>query len=76
VGNDYYQTSTNSGAETIGTAGSNGMGTIDGGSLETSNVDLTTELTNMIIAQRGFESNARVITVESQDLQTLTQLGQ
>jgi flagellar hook protein FlgE len=76
VGNNYYSTSTNSGAETIGTAGSNGMGTIEGGSLEGSNVDLTTELSNMIIAQRGFETNARVITVENQDLQTLAQLGQ
>jgi len=76
VGNDYYQTSVNSGAETIGTAGSNGLGTISGGSLEGSNVDLTVELSNMIIAQRGFQTNARVITVESQDLQTLAQLGQ
>lgn len=76
VGNDYYQTSVNSGAETIGLAGSNGMGTIEGGSLEGSNVDLTVELSNMIIAQRGFQTNARVITVESQDLQTLAQLGQ
>jgi flagellar hook protein FlgE len=76
VGNNYYQTSINSGAETIGLAGSNGAGTIQGGSLEGSNVNLTTELSNMIIAQRGFEVNARVITVESQNLQTLTQLGQ
>jgi flagellar hook-basal body protein len=76
VGNDYYQQSTNSGAETVGTAGSNGLGTITGGALEGSNVDLTVELSNMIIAQRGFQTNARVITVESQDLQTLAQLGQ
>ncbi len=76
VGNNYYQTSINSGAETIGLAGSNGAGTIEGASLEGSNVNLTTELSNMIIAQRGFEVNARVITVESQNLQTLTQLGQ
>jgi flagellar hook protein FlgE len=76
VGNNYYQQSVNSGAETIGLAGSNGAGTIIGGALEGSNVDLTVELSNMIIAQRGFEVNARVITVESQNLQTLTQLGQ
>lgn len=76
VGQNYYSTSTNSGAETIGLAGQNGIGTITGGALEGSNVDLTVELSNMIIAQRGFQTNARVITVESQDLQTLAQLGQ
>jgi flagellar hook protein FlgE len=76
VGSNYYSQSINSGAETIGLAGQNGAGTIEGGSLEGSNVDLTVELSNMIIAQRGFEVNARVITVESQNLQTLTQLGQ
>jgi flagellar hook protein FlgE len=76
VGSNYYSTSINSGAETIGLAAQNGVGTVEGGSLEGSNVDLTVELSNMIIAQRGFEVNARVITVESQNLQTLTQLGQ
>jgi len=76
VGDNYYSTSINSGAETIGLAGQNGVGTIQGGSLEGSNVDLTVELTNMIIAQRGFQVNARVVTVESQNLQTLVQLGQ
>jgi len=76
VGNNYYSTSVNSGAETIGLAAQNGIGSIEGGSLEGSNVNLTVELSNMIIAQRGFEVNARVITVESQNLQTLTQLGQ
>jgi flagellar hook-basal body protein len=76
VGRNYYSLSPNTGAETIGLAGSNGMGIITGGSLEGSNVDLTVELSNMIIAQRGFEVNARVITVDSQNLQTLTQLGQ
>jgi flagellar hook protein FlgE len=76
VGSNYYSQSVNSGAETIGLAGQNGMGTVEGGSLEGSNVNLTVELSNMIIAQRGFEVNARVITVESQNLQTLTQLGQ
>jgi flagellar hook protein FlgE len=76
VGTNYYSQSTNSGALTIGLAGSNGAGTIEGGALEGSNVDLTVELSNMIIAQRGFQTNARVITVENQDLQTLAQLGQ
>jgi flagellar hook protein FlgE len=76
IGNNYYTQSVNSGAESVGLAGRNGMGTIAGGTLEGSNVDLTVELSDMIIAQRGFEINARVITVENQNLQTLTQLGQ
>lgn len=76
VGDNYYTTSPNTGAVTVGLAAQNGFGTIQGGSLEGSNVDLTVELTNMIIAQRGFEMNSRVITVENQNLQTLTQLGQ
>jgi flagellar hook protein FlgE len=76
VGNNYYTTSANTGAVTLGTAGSNGMGTIEGSYLEESNVDLTTELSNMIIAQRGFDVNSRVIAVENANLQVLTQLGQ
>jgi flagellar hook-basal body protein len=76
VGNNYYQTSVNSGAEYVGTAGTSGLGTIQGDTLELSNVDLTTELSNMIIAQRGFDVNSRVISVENSNLQILSQLGQ
>jgi flagellar hook protein FlgE len=60
----------------MGLAGQNDMGTIQGDSLEGSNVNLTVELSNMIIAQRGFDTNARVISVVSSELQTITQLGQ
>ena len=76
VGNNYYTEGPNAGAQILGTAGTNGMGTIEGGYLEGSNVDLTTELSNMIIAQRGFDVNSRVISVENANLQVLTQLGQ
>lgn len=76
VGNGYYQASASSGASQMGLAGQNGMGTIQGGALEGSNVDLSTELTNMIIAQKGFDTNARMITTVSQDLQTIAQLGE
>ncbi len=67
--------SANSGNAQISTAGNAGLGTTTGGSLEASNVDLSVELTNMIIAQRGFESNARIVTTSSQMLDTLVQLG-
>ena len=74
-GSNYYSTSVNSGAVEMGSAGQNGLGTIEGGTLEDSNVNLTDELSNMIIAQRGFETNARMISVVSSELQTVTQLG-
>ena len=76
VGNGYYTPSSNAGPTYTGIAGTNGLGTIDGSSLEGSNVDLTVELSNMIIAQRGYEANARVISVVNSTLQTLTSLGQ
>lgn len=76
VGNNYYQNSPNAGAMFVGFAGEDGVGTIQGSTLELSNVDLTVELTNMIIAQRGFDVNSRVISVENSNLQILSQLGQ
>ncbi|HEX4141000.1 MAG TPA: flagellar hook-basal body complex protein [Candidatus Methylacidiphilales bacterium] len=54
--------------------GDSGTGTIQTGVLEASNVDLSTEFANMIIAQRGFEASARVITVSDDLLQTVTNL--
>ena len=76
AGNNYYQASSNSGPMFVGFAGQDGVGTIQGSTLEMSNVDLSTELSNMIIAQRGFDVNSRVIAVENANLQVLTQLGQ
>lgn len=62
VGNSLYLPSANSGLAQIGTAGNGGRGTLIPGALEMSNVDLAEEFTRMIIAQRGFQANARVIT--------------
>jgi flagellar hook protein FlgE len=76
VGGNYYATSANSGPMFLGQAGQLGVGTIQGNALEGSNVDLTIELSNMIIAQRGFEVNARVISVTNSTLETVTRLGQ
>ncbi|HUM04059.1 MAG TPA: flagellar hook protein FlgE [Terriglobales bacterium] len=60
-GNQYAQTLT-SGAATIGAPGSGGRGTLTGGTLEQSNVDIAKEFSKMIITQRGFQANARVVT--------------
>jgi flagellar hook protein FlgE len=76
VGENYFSATANSGQVRYDTAGANGLGTIQGGALEGSNVDLTVELTNMIVAQRMFESNSRIVTAEDSVLNTLVHLGQ
>jgi len=75
AGDSNYQQTTNSGLARFSTAGNAGSGTTVGGALEASNVDLSVELTNMIIAQRGFESNARIITTSADMLDTLVNVG-
>jgi flagellar hook protein FlgE len=63
-----------SGAPANGTPAVNGMGQTVGGQLEMSNVDLATEFTNMITAQRGFEASSRVLSTTDEMLQTLVNL--
>jgi flagellar hook protein FlgE len=60
-----------SGQPLRGQAGSSGLGIIQSGSLETSNVDLTQQLVNMITAQRNFQANAQVISTTDQITQTI-----
>ncbi len=74
AGSSSYRASANSGAATLGAAGSAGMGTLVAGSLEMSNVDLSQEFTNLIVAQRGFQANARIITTSDTVLQELIDL--
>ncbi len=66
MGQNSFQTTLSSGAPVIGVAGSGGRGTITGGSLEQSNVDIATEFSNMIVTQRGYQANARVVTTFDQ----------
>lgn len=61
VGNANYVATSVSGDALLGEAGSDGFGTIQGGSLERSNVDITEELVNLITAQRNFQANAKAI---------------
>ena len=75
-GGSMFTTSADSGVAEIGVAGVGGRGTLTGGTLEGSNVDLGQEFTNMILAQRGFEANAKVITTSDQLLQDLVNLKQ
>jgi flagellar hook protein FlgE len=74
VGSSLYRSSVNSGLASIGTAGSNGRGNLAGSTLEMSNVDLAQEFTNLIVAQRGFQANSRVITASDELLQDLVNL--
>ena len=67
---DWSQTF-QSGTAVSGTAGSAGFGTVQSGALEASNVDLTTELVNIITAQRAFQANAQVITTANQLSETV-----
>ena len=70
----FYIETVNSGQAQIGQAAQGGRGTLSGGTLEMSNVDLAAEFTNLIVAQRGFQANSRVITTSDEILQDLVNL--
>lgn len=65
-----------SGPAVVGVPGAGGLGTIAGGSLELSNVDIATEFANLIIAQRGFEADAKAVTTFDQITQDTIALKQ
>jgi flagellar hook protein FlgE len=73
IGSSYYTQSPNSGDANFKFVG-DVCGTLTSGSLEMSNVDLSTELTNMIITQRGFQANSRVVTTTDSMLEELINL--
>ncbi|MDL5040500.1 flagellar basal body rod protein FlgG [Heyndrickxia coagulans] len=73
-GNLYTTANSNAGQVTVSQPGQNGAGTIKSGYLEMSNVDLSEELTNMIVAERGFQANTRIITTSDEILQELVNL--
>jgi flagellar hook protein FlgE len=74
AGQSSYTATANSGNAQVGQAGDSGFGSLMGGALEMSNVDLSQEFTNLIVAQRGFQANARIITTSDQVLQELVDL--
>lgn len=73
-GDNMYTVSPNSGAAVLGFSGEGSNSSVASGALEMSNVDLAAEFTNLITAQRGFQSNARVITASDEMLQELVNL--
>ena len=74
AGGSLFRTTVNSGEPAVGTAGTGARGTLAGGALEMSNVDLSSEFTSLIVAQRGFQANSRVITTSDEVLQELVNL--
>jgi len=71
LGDTQWGETFGSGAAQRGTAGSSGFGVIQSGALEASNVELTEQLVNMIIAQRNFQANAQMISTADQITQTV-----
>jgi flagellar hook protein FlgE len=74
AGNSSFRAGDNSGNPLVGQAGTGGRGSLSAGALEMSNVDLAEEFTGLIVAQRGFQANSRVITTSDEILQDLVQL--
>jgi flagellar hook protein FlgE len=75
LGDTNWSETFTSGTVVSGVAGSAGFGSIQSGALEASNVDLTTQLVDMITAQRAFQANAQVITTANQESQTIINIG-
>ena len=74
VGGSFFRPTPNSGLAQVGVPGSGGRGSIAGGTLEMSNVDLAQEFTNLIASQRGFQANSKIITTADELLQELVNL--
>lgn len=74
AGGNNYQSGSNTGEAIIGSSGENGSGLLRSGALEMSNVDLSNEFTEMIIATRAYQANSRSITTSDEMLQELINL--
>jgi flagellar hook protein FlgE len=75
-GNNLYSNLDAAGPSSIAAPGSSGLGTVQAGSLELSNVDLSGEMANLITAQRAFEANSKIITTSNEVLQTVVNMKQ
>lgn len=71
TGTNTWSATSNSGSAEVGEAGSRGRGTITPGFLEQANVDIGSEFTDLIVTQRGFQANTRVVTTVDEMLQDL-----
>jgi flagellar hook protein FlgE len=76
LGGSMWAQTPNSGAPIVGTPSTKGFGATIGGELEMSNVDLASEMTSMITAERGYQANSRVITTADEMLQAAVSMVQ
>ena len=77
VGNNIYLPTSASGEPIVGTpGGTDGLGTLQQNALEQSNVSVVEQFVEMIVAQRSYESNSRVVKAADEMLQQLNQLAQ
>jgi len=76
TGQNNFELGANTAAPAVGAPGTGSRGTIQGGALESSNVDIATEFTNLIVYQRSYEANSRVISTLDQLTQDLLNLKQ
>ena len=74
VGNNNFQVTAETGAPVVGAPGTGGRGTVVGGALESSNVDMATELTDLIVLQSAYQANAKVVTTVDSLAQATTNL--
>ena len=74
TGNNNWRSTPNSGAEVLGVANSGTFGSLASGAVEASNVDMSAELVNMIVAQRNYQSNSQTIKTQDQIFNTLVNL--
>ena len=74
LGQNVYGETAASGTPTVGTPGTNGLGTINQGFVETSNVNVVEEMVSMIQTQRAYEINSKAIQASDQMLQKLSQI--
>ena len=74
LGDTAWSETFSSGPATLGQPGTSGLGVLQSGALEDSNVEITEQLVNMIVAQRNFQANAQVIQTEDAVTQTVINL--
>jgi flagellar hook protein FlgE len=75
IGQTYFTPTVASGKAQLGEPGTNGLGTLQGGAVEGSNVDLATELTDLIEAQTAYQANTKVVDTSSTVLQSLVEMS-
>ncbi|PMZ00373.1 flagellar hook-basal body complex protein, partial [Pseudomonas sp. FW306-02-F02-AB] len=73
-GDNLWNASSNSGTASFGVSGTGSRGSISAGYLEQSNVDITSQLTNLIITQRGYQANTKIVSTVDEMMQDVLNL--